>query len=125
MTHRPRIATLAVTLLIVLVASIPACSKTTTNPGGGGGTGPTFNSDAFSNGKFVFTFTTDGSFGYRCTIHSGMTGTVNVSSAGTDSPLVTVGSGGNVFSPATVSVRTGSYVRWVNSSGILHTVTRP
>jgi plastocyanin len=69
MTHRPRIATLAVALLILLIASVPACGKKTTNPGGGGG--------------------------------------------------------GNVFSPATVSVRTGSYVRWVNSSGVSHTVTRP
>jgi plastocyanin len=36
-----------------------------------------------STGTFERTFTAAGSFGYQCTIHPGMAGTVNVSAGGT------------------------------------------
>jgi plastocyanin len=37
-----------------------------------------------------------------------------------------VGAGGFNFSPSTVTIDSGGYVRWVNVSGLTtHTVTRP
>lgn len=71
---------------------------------------------------FVFTFPDSGSFGYRCTLHAGMNGTVVVSSAGVDSPVVNVTN--NQFTPSPVNVKTGSYVKWTNTQG-MHNVTRP
>ena len=124
--NRHRIPSLAVFLIIVLVAALPACSKNSTKPNTDGTpTGPTFDSGSFNSSTFVFTFTTEGSFGYRCTLHPGMNGTVVVSTTGVDSPLVTIRSAPNVFDPATVNVKTNSYVRWVNSGTMNHTVTRP
>ena len=35
-------------------------------------------SDGYAGGTFSFTFTQSGTFGYRCTLHAGMTGTVTV-----------------------------------------------
>jgi plastocyanin len=94
--------------------------------GPGPSTGPRFTS-ATLNGSgdlFVFTFPADGSFNYHCGVHgTGMSGTVVVSATGQDSPSVAVGQGGNNFVPPTVQLKTGSYVKWVWSSGS-HTVTR-
>lgn len=89
------------------------------------GPNPTFDSGNLTVGQvFVFTFADSGTFTYRCVPHTaqGMTGTVVVSAAGQDSPVVNITN--NVFTPATVNVRTGSYVKWTNSQGV-HTVTRP
>jgi plastocyanin len=71
---------------------------------------------------FVNTFTDNGTWSYRCRLHSGMTGSVQVSAAGVDSPSVTISN--NQFTPASVHVKTGSYVKWTLSQGT-HTVSRP
>jgi plastocyanin len=42
-------------------------------------TGDGFKSDNISDGPFRHTFTKAGTFDYHCTLHSGMTGTVEVS----------------------------------------------
>ncbi|HUK64232.1 MAG TPA: hypothetical protein VLV15_12890, partial [Dongiaceae bacterium] len=75
-------------------------------------------------GVFQHTFANAGSYGYHCTIHGTvMAGTVNVSAgSANDSVLVTIGSGGNNYSPATVDVKPGGHVRWINV-GVTHTVT--
>lgn len=87
---------------------------------------PTFDSGNLTttpgSDVFVYTFTSAGSFNYRCIPHPGMVGVVNVSAAGQDSPVVTAAN--MVFAPETVHVRTGSYVKWWNTQGV-HTVTRP
>jgi plastocyanin len=57
-----------------------------------------------------------------------MTGTVNVvAGSANDSAFVQVGpSNAFAFSPSTVTIDTGGYVRWANVSNMSnHTVTRP
>lgn len=98
-----------------------------TNPGGGG---PSFNFTFPASGTSqLFTFTTAGSFTYGCTSHSGMNGTVIVDAgAALDSAVVGVGSAGGSlsYSPSSVTIKPGGYVRWVNQSSMSnHTVTRP
>lgn len=118
-----RVAALAGCLAFIALG----CSSSDNNTlGPGPTTGPTFTSGALNGAgdKFVFTFPADGTFNYHCGVHGvGMSGTVVVSAAGLDSPLVNVGASGNNFSPTTVNLKTGSYVRWVWASGN-HTVTR-
>jgi plastocyanin len=109
-----------------LVFAAIGCSDSNdnqTNPPVGGG--PTFDSGVQGAAhSFTFTFPNDGNFGYRCTVHGGMTGTVVVNASGADSALVHVGQGGNVFAPGTVTVKSGSTVRWTWDVGG-HSVTRP
>lgn len=109
--------------------------------GGGGGSGPTNPGGGTPDPVFdlrfpatgasrTFTFTKDGTWNYVCTPHagSGMEGTVVVSAgAAQDSALVTVGPSNTLtFSPASVTIKTGGTVRWVNASNMTnHTVTRP
>lgn len=109
--------------------------------GGGGGSGPTNPGGTPSDPVFdlrfpatgasqSFTFTKDGTWTYVCTPHagSGMEGTVVVNAgAAQDSALVTVGPSNTLtFSPASVTIKTGGTVRWVNASSMTnHTVTRP
>ena len=127
---RPVLLLLAAVTIVALVA-IASCSKSSSpyNPagggGGGGGGGLELNSGNIpGGGVFQHTFATAGSFGYHCTIHGlAMAGTVNVNASSTnDSMLVTVGSGGNNYSPATADVKPGGHVRWINV-GVTHTVT--
>ncbi|HXS82273.1 MAG TPA: hypothetical protein VN896_06085 [Methylomirabilota bacterium] len=70
-----------------------------------------------------------GAWAYHCIPHgsSGMTGTINVVVGAADSAFVQVGAGNTLsFSPATVTIDTGGYVRWANVSNMSnHTVTRP
>ncbi len=93
-------------------------------------TGPTFNfTFPLTGTSHQFTFNTVGSWNYACSPHgsSGMAGTVIVSGSSlVDSVVVQVGAGGAfVYSPSTVTIKTGGSVRWVNVSGTLnHTVTR-
>jgi plastocyanin len=82
-----------------------------------------------SNRRF-FTAAEVGSWNYRCIPHGsgGMTGTVNVvAGSANDSAFVQVGpSNAFAFSPSTVTIDTGGYVRWANVSNMSnHTVTRP
>jgi plastocyanin len=126
---RPALLLLAAVTLVAVIAMV-SCSKSNssynpTNPGGGGGGGLELNSGNIpGGGVFQHTFATAGTFGYHCTIHGlAMAGTVNVMAASTnDSVLVTVGSGGNNYSPASVDVKPGGHVRWINV-GVTHTVT--
>ncbi len=41
-------------------------------------TGDDFRSGNQASGSYTYTFTRPGTYGYRCTIHAGMTGTVTV-----------------------------------------------
>ena len=82
-----------------------------------------------TSNKQVFTAADTGSWSYRCNAHvsSGMTGTINVvAGPPVDSALVQVGAGNAlVFSPSTVTIHAGGYVRWINVSTMTnHTVTR-
>ncbi len=112
-------------LTTALFGVMAGCSKSDK------GTNPMPTTEPFESGNltsvagsntFVHTFNTVGSFGYRCRIHNGMAGTVNVAASGVDSPQVTIQN--NFFNPGTVSVKTGSYVKWVDI-GVTHTVSRP
>jgi plastocyanin len=118
--------------LLAAAAVLGACSKdkgtnpiTTTNT-------ETFNANMNATGaSFQHTFTTASTgYCYHCTIHStscgtGMSATVVVDAAAAqDSAVVNVGGGSNVFNPASVTIKPGGYVRWVNAGGS-HTVTRP
>lgn len=102
-----------------------------TTPGGGGG--PTFDLRFPATGASQsFTFTPAGSWVYHCTPHgsqtSGMRGTVVVDAGSAiDSALVSVGESNTLtFTPATVTIKPGGTVRWVNESSMTnHTVTRP
>lgn len=101
-----------------------------TNPGGGT-PDPVFDLRFPATGASQsFTFTKDGTWDYACTPHasSGMDGTVVVNAgSANDSALVTIGPSNTLtFSPASVTIRTGGTVRWVNASNMTnHTVTRP
>ncbi len=102
-----------------------------TNPGGGGTPDPVFDLRFPATGASQsFTFTKDGAWDYACTPHagSGMDGTVVVNAgSANDSALVTIGPSNTLtFSPASVTIKTGGTVRWVNASNMTnHTVTRP
>lgn len=136
MSHR-RAARFAVVVVALVGAFwMASCSKSDspTAPGGGGGGGGSvapapFNLTFPAAGRSVaLTFPNAGTFGYHCTPHqgNGMTGTVNVSAGGVDdSVVVNVGPGNTLtFNPATVSLKPGGYVRWVNQSTMTnHTVT--
>jgi plastocyanin len=75
---------------------------------------------------FVRAFPVAGAVPYYCIPHGsgGMTGTVTVSAgSGTDTADVVVGPSGSLtFSPASVTVKVGGYVRWTWGSSN-HTVT--
>ena len=107
-------------------------SSAPTAPGGGGGGGGTVNfSFSFPNvgSSSSQVFATAGSYAYHCNAHqgSGMTGTVMVDAGSAmDSALVQVGMGGNLFTPATVTIKPGGLVRWARPSGTAsnHTAVR-
>ena len=124
MKTRTAFSTLVLPAVIALTALLPGCSSDDSNPTTAPpATTEPFESNNLLNGQlFVHTFATAGSFGYRCRIHSGMAASVTVAPAGVDSPLVTITN--NQFNPNPVTVKTGSYVRWLNQ-GSTHTVSRP
>ena len=113
--------------LSVLAGLFAGCSKDESNPTSAPPTPEPFESGTLVGGAtFVHTFNTVGSFSYRCRIHSGMGGTVQVAAAGSDSAVITI-LAANVFPAPTVGsfpIKTGGYVRWINN-GVNHTVTRP
>jgi plastocyanin len=106
-------------------------------------TSASFDSGILSPGAtFSFTFTSPGTYSYRCDLHSGMTGAIVVTGAATGTttaptpvptpttpPLAAPPSGASVsildnsFSPASLTVPAGTTVVWTNRGGSKHTVT--
>ena len=120
--HLTRPARLAV---LLAVAVLLGCGKSSDSTAPPAVTGPTWNftfpQTGTSNQRF---FTEVGTWDYRCTSHAGMNGTITVGASGVDSQVVNL-IAGNQFSPPTVSLKTGGYIRWVNTSTTLnHTSTR-
>jgi len=113
-------------LLLAGVAVALACSKKSNPTQPGGGPTEPFDSGTFTSGVFVHTYNTAGSFSYHCKVHgSSMSGTVNCSTGAPDSNFVNIGPGGtNTFSPTTITVKPGGYVKWTLVSGN-HSVTSP
>ena len=123
--RRPWHPALIVLLSVGLIA-ISACSKSSTAPVVGGGA-PELNSGNIpGGGVFKHTFATVGTFPYHCAIHAAMTGNQVVVSSGStnDSAFVQIVSlTAPGFSPPSVTIRPGGYVRWINTLGGVHTVT--
>jgi plastocyanin len=129
---RPHPLVLPLAALAIAAALLGACSSNKgTNPVGA--QPETFSAAMSATGQsFQHTFATANPSGYcyHCTIHStscgnGMSGTIKVDDTSTtDSIVVMLGGGSNVFNPVTTTIKTGGYVRWVNSGGT-HNVTRP
>jgi plastocyanin len=131
---------LLVPALALVSITLGDCASRTTAPRydsgpGGMSTGPAFNLAFPAQGHSQsFTFADAGSWGYHCVAHQslGMTGTVVVSASATaDSDTVAVGvnslgAAAYAFTPATVTIKPGGHVRWINRSSMtMHTVTRP
>ncbi len=118
---------------LALLAALSACSSKSSSPTGPGGGGTPNPPAPFDLGPFgvsrsiALTFPNAGTFGYHCRPHAAsMTGTVTVNASGDDSAVVSVGPGSTLtFQPASVTVKPGGYVRWVNvnSTMTIHTVT--
>lgn len=80
-----------------------------------------FASPLLNNGEqFSYTFNATGVFPYHCTPHPSMTDTITVVSTGSD---VVVDIAGFSFSPADISVESGTVVTWTNSHSVTHTST--
>lgn len=110
--------------LIAMVALVASCGNKSTNPPAGGTVAKELDSgNIVGGGVYAHTFAGAGTFNYFCTIHgTGMAGQVIVVNGSADSALVTIGPG-NVFNPATATVKPTGSVRWINSAGVTHTVT--
>jgi plastocyanin len=117
---------IAALVLVTSTALLNGCSKDSgTNPT------PTPTPETFTSGDlvlgvpFTHTFTTAGTYPYRCFYHGtmGMAGTVIV-----DDYSANVGASVSVanysFSPSSVTIKTGSTVTWNLAAGT-HKVTRP
>jgi plastocyanin len=122
----------SVLALAFSVLAVAGCggggSSKSTGPGTGGG--PTFDLHfPDQNTSQQFTFADAGTWGYHCTAHSGMDGTVIVDAgSGNDSAVVQVSNASMdlAYFPNTVSIKPGGHIRWVNASTMTnHTVTRP
>src|SRR5215813_5274985 len=113
MLRRPTLSLVTALVLFAIAAAMAGCGSKSDK-----GTNPMPTTEPFESGNlgsgavFVHRFNTAGSFGYRCRIHSNMTGTVNVTATGSDS--VPVAMPGLNFTPASVTVKTGGYVKWTN-----------
>jgi plastocyanin len=139
MDHRRSLVLAALSAFLVTGILAGSCSKSTSPYGSGGGGspapgGPSFNLGFPATGASAqVTFTDAGTWPYHCAPHQGlgMTGTVVVNASGADSDTVAVGvnavgAAAFVFTPATVTIKPGGHVRWINRSSMTnHTVTRP
>lgn len=121
------IRNLAAVLLVLSVAVVGACSKSSdkvTNPGGG--TPKELNSGNIGpGGNFVHTFNTVGVFGYHCSIHPVMVGDVTVQAGSPTTPVAIsiVSMTAGAFTPGSVTVGPGTVVTWTNNHTTTHTVT--
>jgi plastocyanin len=109
---------------VVAVLFAGACSKSdkSTNPAPGGA--KELDSPNIAGGGTTFSHTfpaTLTSYPYHCKIHSGMHGSVMVSSGGPANAAVTIS--GNAFSPSPVTVGPSGTVTWTNNDATNHTVT--
>jgi len=81
-----------------------------------------FNSGSSGSGKtYTYTFSTEGTYQYHCSIHPTMTAKVIVTSSTTSSAAVSINS--MSFAPATITVSAGTTITWTNQDAIAHTVT--
>ena len=126
MRLRSSIAALAILTVATAAAALDGCSKDKgTNPTGT--TAESFNSGTLGGTPFPHTFTTAGTFGYRCSFHGGapyyMTGTVVVDPMSANTSA-SVSVANFAFTPPSVTIKTGGTVTWTLAGGT-HTVTRP
>ena len=121
--YPPSRAARLIAMFVVVV--LLGCGKSTDSTAPPPVTGPTWNFTFPQTGtSHQRTFTEVGTWNYTCTSHAGMNGTITVGASGVDSQVVNL-IAGNQFSPPTVSLKTGGYIRWVNTSSTLnHTSTR-
>jgi plastocyanin len=100
-----------------------------------------FDSGILSPGAtFRYTFTSPGTYTYRCELHSGMSGTIVVTGSGPTlaptpppvaaAPIVPAGAfeiaiNDNSFGPASATVPVGTTVVWTNRGAVRHTVSGP
>src|SRR5207247_10227811 len=100
-------ALILVPALIATPVLLPGCSSKSerTNPVTTAVQEPFESNDLAPSSVFVHTFTTLGSFSYRCRIHGGMSGTITVTSGGADS--VTVSIAGIAFGAPSSAVKLG------------------
>jgi len=121
------ITRIVLALLLLSAAIVLSCSKKSspTAPAGGGGSVENFDSGVFASGVFVHTYSTAGTFGYHCSVHGAvMSGSVTVASGMPDSNFVNIGQTGNTYTPSSISVKPGGYIKWTHVSGT-HSVTSP
>ena len=113
--------------LVVALAAVTACSKSTSPGGGGGGTvAKELNSGTLGPGaNYPHMFNTAGTFPYHCAFHgapmSGMSGTITVTNVAAAPAAVSIVN--NSFNPPSLSVGAGSTVTWTNNGSNNHTVT--
>jgi len=124
MRYRSVVSPLLVPGLFALCALISGCSKSNKSTNVVQVTEPFESGDLSNSGPnsiFVHTFSTAGSFSYRCRHHGSMTGVVSVIAGGVDSVTVPIT---DFAFGAGSPIKPGGHVRWENH-GTVHTVTRP
>jgi plastocyanin len=124
MRHRPR----SIAAALVVLASLPlasGCSKNKgTNPSGGMALELSSGNIGASGGQYAHRFFNAGTYGYHCTIHSGMMGSIVVSgSAPAADSLEPVSITSFSFQPPTQTIPIGGKVTWTNNDPTAHTVT--
>ena len=123
MRFRPLILALAALAVVSATTALDGCSKNK-------GTNPMPTVEAFASpdplsAPFSHTFNTVGSFGYVCTHHAGMAGTIIVNTTSPDrTGAVSVGSGGNLMVPDVVTIKIGGTVTWTPAGGGHNVVRR-
>lgn len=122
--------TFPLAVLLVLASALAGCSSSKSS----GGTysppvtpGKELSSgNVVSGGNFAHTFNTAGTFPYHCGLHPtimfGAKVMVSDTAAATSAAVTIVSVSTPGFSPATVSVKTGSIVTWHNADGMAHSV---
>lgn len=106
------LSTLALLSTALTLVAIPASAQA-----------PAFDSGNLASGdSFSWTPEEPGTYGYHCTYHSSMTGTITVTDgeAGQD---VEIEIDGFAFHPENVTVTTGTTITWTNLDDTGHTVT--